>query len=262
MDDPLEVTYNPSFEDLLQHQCPKVAFFHIGKTAGTSIQVALSRYLSDTKIKLYEYHCYDANLRIADLASRLDSLPELSIVVSVREPLARWISAWNWDCYKLSIDHSFVDSWPELKASLLAYQSCPALVDGLRRDEPGAKVVANYGHMYMGHSWYLHSQIVSSFKECHMNVVTFEHLGQDLLATINQIRARFGYPLICSIDLPREKTDYQSHAVGFPFASVNELSSPQVDFMKDKILCADYQAIRCLSQQVGQWPMGCEVATG
>lgn len=237
------MTFNPDVRDLLQHQGPKVVFIHIGKTAGTTIQNTLLRYLSDTKIKLYEYHCHDANLRIAGLSQRLSDIPELSIVVPVRDTLERWISAWNWDCSRLSADYAFVDSWPELKASLSVYKSCPELIDALHKGEPGAELLSNYGHICMGHSWYLPSWIASSLVDSHVNLVAFDRLGQDLLSTLNQVRAGFGYSSILSIDLPREKMDYKSSFLDFPFARVGDLSSAQINFMKDIVLAADYRAI-------------------
>jgi hypothetical protein len=247
---PLAVNFNPSPRDLAQQAGPKIAFVHIGKTAGTSIQKALTRYLGDTQFSLYEYHCYNCNKRLAELIRNPSMRSDVYFVIPLRDPLERWISAWNWEFSRMSVNHSFLDSHPTIRQSLSSFPSCPEHIDALIRGDVDAKTLARYGHLCMGHSWYLPAVIASKIKASHINIIAMDHLGRDALMTINRLRLLYGYESLDSIDLPKEKTDYKLSFPGFHFAKIEALTRRQISFMRDDFLAPDYRAIDSLLLQL------------
>jgi hypothetical protein len=250
IDSSLAVKFNPSPKDLLQQVGPKIAFVHIGKAAGTSIQKALSRYLGDTQISLYEYHCYNCNKRLAELICSPNFGLDVSFVIPVRDPLERWISAWNWEFSRMSVNHDFLDSHPRIRQSLSLFASCPSHIDALLDGDDDAILLARYGHLRMGHSWYLPPAVARMIKASQINIITMDHLERDTLATINRIRREYGYETYGSIDLPNEKTNYKSSFPDFCFAKIEALSSRQTNFMRNEFLVPDYRAINSLFLQL------------
>ena len=70
----------------------------MGKCAGSTIKLALSDRLPDD-CSLIEFHCFDAN-KLIEKYSRVYGGDDY-FVVAARDPISRFISAYNWDKHNL-----------------------------------------------------------------------------------------------------------------------------------------------------------------
>ena len=146
------LSFNPPnayIESKLNEFC--IHFIHIGKCAGTSIIQALKRDINCNNI--FEYHTFDANecLRYSIKTHSSSNYEKQFFVIAIRDPIARWNSAYNWDLHNMvlknniSIENSVFSKFPNINM----------LARGILNDNLEAKKFGKYGHMGLGHSFYI-----------------------------------------------------------------------------------------------------------
>jgi len=147
----MRLLFNPE-DDVMRSIAGKhIVFIHVGKCAGESIIECLSKYLPDTTV-LCEFHVYDANVRL----SRICEAPsrDLNFVVAKRDPLTRFVSAFNWDKHNLFFagklqgtrSDEFFRAFPSVNDLGVALGSDIYEVRRMAED------FSRFGHMGMGQS--------------------------------------------------------------------------------------------------------------
>lgn len=179
----MEAVMNPAPADMelgwTQDRRRKIIFIHVGKCAGGSIIISLRNAL-DSRFVMYELHCHDANLIIREIMTRDDG--DLIYLVATRDPVARFVSAYNWDKHNIyfcknSIDRSYDPLFEE-------FRSIDTLALALGSDDTTiakrALDFARFGHMGMGLAWYTPRDIVQALPQDRTFLCQTEHLARDL----------------------------------------------------------------------------------
>jgi len=182
----------------------KIAFIHIGKTGGTTLDALLKPKISNYK----EYHMV-RNYR-----------PGESYILWVRNPISRFVSAFNHSYYSVHTDpktipifdlehclnpyhvkkalrQPFVFS-PQYDSLVRTFESANHLAESLTSEDESLRTKAvelmNHPteHLQKGIGWYLHN---GSFVETHKDAILFvgrlEHMRDD----IDLLSSKLGVPL-------------------------------------------------------------------
>ena len=221
-------SFNPEAAQVLSTSLnkPTIALIHIGKCAGESILEAIRLNFNSNEVDLYEFHIFDANKRIKTLLSQCQDKHQLHWIICTRDPLQRWISAFNWD------NHTFHQSkhymcHPRATAFHQHYPSAKSLAAGLNQNSSEAIAYAKfhhlaYGHIAMGADWYLPAQTRQYLKPTQSSIIRTEEIQNDydlaVQSILNQFQAlRKRQP--CSV--PMTKQSYQDR---YPKKTFHQLS--------------------------------------
>lgn len=202
----MKISFNPAPEAVIQqYSKTQIVFVHVGKCAGESILEIMSQ-LPTEKYQLNEFHCFDANKRIAEILDH--DQPHIVYVIAKRDPVSRFVSSFNWDKHNLYLKERLsglgqegydLFSTPEDLASSLSSG------DSARRE--CAERFSKFGHMGMGQSWYTPVASVDRFPESRTYVVDTASIERD----IRLVMGRLGQPISdLSWKPPRHKSDYFS----------------------------------------------------
>ncbi|MEL5879408.1 hypothetical protein [Cereibacter sphaeroides] len=154
---------------------------HVGKCAGESVIRSLRPQVPD----LHVYHVRDANLRLADAVLRRD--PSDIFIVLTRDPVARFVSAFEWDFHSKSIDGDGRrlrnEVWGRIfEAFRTANDLAEALTDPAsdRRQLAFSAFTASKLHMQFDLGWYLPPHIAAELPAGRTHLIRTERLGADL----------------------------------------------------------------------------------
>jgi len=155
----------------------KLHHIHIGKCAGSSI----NKVLNKNGFRFEEYHCFDADKEISNLLEkpRADDY----FVISLRDPIKRFISAFNWEVYEKVIgDKPLMPKW---KAVFDTFGSVNELAESLSENNENS-ALANYAifesklHLHLGIAWYLKPEQVRLLPKDRTVVVRTERFKEDM----------------------------------------------------------------------------------
>ena len=221
-------SFNPEPAQLLRASLnkPTIALIHIGKCAGESILEAFRLNFSSNEVDLYEFHIFDANDRIKTLLSQSQDKHQLHWIICTRDPLQRWISAFNWD------NHTFHKSkhyacHPRANAFHQHYPSAKSLAAGLNQNSSEAIAYTKfhhlaYGHIAMGAHWYLPGQTRKYLKPTQSSIIRTEEIQKDydlaVQGILNQFQA-LSKRQPCNV--PMTKQSYQDR---YPRGTFNQVS--------------------------------------
>jgi hypothetical protein len=214
----LKSTFNPSPEQVLSLNTKPILFIHVGKCAGTSIRDSLLN-LIPTGFTLHEMHCRDANSRIAEIVENDDG--EIEYVICTRDPVARFISAFNWDKHNMHFQGTLKG-----RKEGLAYDQFPtinAIVQGLQsyivEERQLATVLATSKslHMGMGQSWYTPLEVVERLPLARTSVIDAYAVKDGIIKLTQKLGCEPPDPTWTA---PWEKSDYKlsypDHEKEFP----------------------------------------------
>lgn len=158
---------------------------HVGKCAGSSINSALFQLEIDFK----EYHCGDANKQIAELIDN-DS-DENIYLISTRDPMRRFISAFNWDKYeKIMLQNTENLHWQSIYEK---FSSVNHLVESFESEDKELRRLAQYSishsmlHMQLGISWYLPLALSKRLPGERVFVLNTESLLEDFNCFVRKV---------------------------------------------------------------------------
>ena len=242
--------FNPTLEDLEQRlrSTNKIILLvvHVGKCAGESIITALEETFTSNEVEVIEYHTFDSNMLIRESLPLLHKHSDrIHIVTCTRNPVDRWISAFNWDYHTFFLSSQFY--CPD-RIIQLHRQYCSALelTNGLMRKEIEAHELATfkhlaYGHMAKGISWYLPEEIIDNLPKQAISTINVETIQNDfnqcihtITTTFNQIGKREPTPI------PKTKQNYQQWYKSGAFSAARQFSDAQRQFL-EQFLNEDYK---------------------
>lgn len=218
----------------------KIAFIHIGKCAGESIMTYLRCALPPESFTLFEYHCFNANILIEDLVVEAQKDPRIVIVVSIRDPLERWVASFNWDY------HHVVLSTPEpVGVYMKMMRQYPHVQDLARSIAKRNQKACKYGrlhHMGMGPAWYLPESIIKKLPKDRTYIIRLENIKADLTSMTKRIAMKSSILNAHShIHVPLTKSSYKNAYPAGTFGDLKDLSLAEVHMMKE-YLQEDYRA--------------------
>lgn len=185
----MKIHFNADPTDIFAIEKKKILFVHVGKCAGGSIMHVLEGRLSDDFV-LYEMHVYDANKRIRAV---VESDPgDIIYLVAKRDPVSRFVSAFNWDKHNLFLKGTLKNTkWEKY---YMRFPTVDSLLSGLlcddRSDQTIAEEFSRFGHMGMGQEWYTPQNVLERLPEDRTYFVDTASLRHDLLAILNALGQR------------------------------------------------------------------------
>jgi hypothetical protein len=186
----LRIEFNPDPEVVLSTTTDSIVFIHVGKCAGESIMHALRRRLPDD-LTMWEMHVYDADRRIRRI---VEAAPEnITYLVAKRDPVARYISAYNWDKHNLFLKGTLKGTkWEDFYRR---FPTVEALVSGLSASDPCEREMATefsrFGHMGMGQAWYTPPDVLDRLPRDRTHCLDTATLRRDLLGVLDAL----GHPV-------------------------------------------------------------------
>jgi len=171
---------------------------HVGKCAGSSINQALNQ----RGIHFTELHCGDANVRLKSVLKNDDGAN--IYLISARDPIKRFVSAFNWDKYEKIIKKKANNAnWNNIYDTFHSVNCLVESLDSGDKHSRLAKFAVNNSklHMELGLSWYIPIDIVSELPFGRTVLVQTESLLNDF----NMFLAQF-YPIKAGFEtMPRDK---------------------------------------------------------
>ena len=225
-----------------------VIFVHVGKCAGGSILHALRSNFREDIVKVWEYHCFDANHLLADLNDLVSSAGNRIIAISTRDPIARFVSSYNWDYYlnvlkrspssRLKIDCCY-EEFSSISELVRALDDSPRMAeaqDFIHYKQHG------YGHMRMGISWYLPYKTLINLDPHKTFCLRLEKLDYDLIRLINHLSNLTGFAEKKSLNIIKDKAHYDRLVPQFnPNKTLRteekDILLKKVDFLKNDYKC-------------------------
>ena len=227
-------SFNPDPLDLLASaaQKPTIALIHIGKCAGESVLDALRMNFSHEELNLCEFHIFDANERLDQLFKKIKDTDQIHCLVTTRDPLARWVSAFNWDTHTFHRSQQFF-CHPNAVHFHQRYPSAKSLAAGLAKSEQEAINFASfhhlaYGHIAMGADWYLPASRRSYLNRATSSVIRTERIQQDYESCIRSILNQFtNLSDRQAIAVPKTKQSYHTRYPEHSFSQLTDLTETE-----------------------------------
>ena len=237
--------FNPIHIDTgsLQEQIV-ICVIHIGKCAGESILNTLQKNITKKNTRIIEFHIFDADMILPAFFHTTLQCTNIHWIILTRDPLTRWISAFNWDKHIFSIN-SHLYCHAHFKHLMQKYKNAKKLIKDLIRNNEAAFELSSFhhlacGHMQMGQAWYLERFPIDKLSTSQTSVIRTEHIAYDYERCIHDLENRF--PCLKTnykTDIDRTKSNYQNCYRHDRFTKVNDLTIDEINFMKN-FLSNDY----------------------
>ena len=237
--------FNPIHIDTgsLQEQIV-ICVIHIGKCAGESILNTLQKNITKKNTRIIEFHIFDADMILPAFFHTTLQCTNIHWIILTRDPLTRWISAFNWDKHIFSIN-SHLYCHAHFKHLMQKYKNAKKLIKDLIRNKEAAFELSSFhhlacGHMQMGQAWYLERFPIDKLSTSQTSVIRTEHIAYDYERCIHDLENRFPYlKTNHKTDIDRTKSNYQNCYRHDRFTKVNDLTIDEINFMKN-FLSNDY----------------------
>lgn len=197
----------------------KLIHVHIGKCAGSSINLILQKF----QLPFEELHCFDANVILRERLNNDDGTN--LYLISIRDPVERFVSAFNWDKYeKIIVNKTANPLWNEIYKN---FTSVNDLVEALstsnchRRELAHKAVSASFLHMHLSVSWYIPYDIIEFLPKERTFLVRTENFFND-----------FYYFLKDNYKITLEERDLQKDKSSNEF--LNKIGVEKPRFLSDK----------------------------
>jgi hypothetical protein len=179
---------------------------HVGKCAGESVAKALEQH----GLVFTEHHCGQANVEIADrvLAGDDNDL----FVILVRDPVSRFVSAFEWDLLEKFIAGEKPQDNPFWLPVYDTFDSANSLAEALTSPNASLRSVADYAmrsshlHMHYDLAWYLPPHIAERLSRKNSHAIRTEHINDDFARLLDRV----GVPMKDGFSVPFFKNNYKS----------------------------------------------------
>mgnify|MGYP001363266602 CR=1 FL=1 len=209
---------------------------HIGKCAGGSINLGLHQL----GISFEELHCGDANIT---LKQRLKADTGNNIyLISLRDPISRAISSFNWDKYeKLIVQKSTNELWNKIYARFANLESLVSAYGSCDKELAALAELAfkeSNLHLHLGLAWYVPEEIAKLLPPKRTFILHTESLDSDFgrMLSLHFPSTEF------NAALPRDK-DNKSFLSQANIPSPKFLSEESINKLRSEILKDDYRVL-------------------
>lgn len=232
--------FNPSIEFFRTSQVQlKIIFIHVGKCAGESILSYLRCALPPESFCLFEYHVADANRLIEEVLGEIVNDAQAIVVISTRDPLDRWVAAFNWDYH-----NTVLSSTEPLKTFMRMIEAYPSVADlarGIAKNDQKARRYGRLEHMGMGVSWYLPATLLDSLPAGRTYTINLQTMHSDLVRMLTELRDGRSMPEIQILrHVPQTKANYKDAYPANTFGHLHDLRIEEINAMK-AYLRLDYE---------------------
>ncbi|MFD3322135.1 phytanoyl-CoA dioxygenase family protein [Alteromonas macleodii] len=141
----------------------------------------MNKVLTDCSLSFKEYHCFDADVEVKKVILNQNSND--FFVISVRDPIDRYISAFNWEIFeKVQGEKPLHKKWEELFDSFANANEMAEALSG----SPAERELSNYGfteshlHFHLGIAWHLPIECVCQLPKERTIVIKTETFNTDI----------------------------------------------------------------------------------
>jgi hypothetical protein len=181
----------------------KIIHVHIGKCAGGSINLGLHKL----GLPFEELHCGESNNILKNRLMNDDG--SNLYIISLREPIARVISSFNWDKYEKIISQRVANpTWSLIYSS---FENVDALVAGYSSNNIETKKIARVAfeesqlHIQLGLAWYVPPEVALKLPPKRTVLLRTEYLNDDF-----QVMLSNHFPnKVYNGELPKDKDNKQ-----------------------------------------------------
>ncbi len=242
----MRITMNTPHAQMIAPHQTRIVMIHVGKCAGSSVILSLSRALTDRYV-MYEMHTDVATRIIRDTLASKDE--EFIYLIMLRDPIARFVSAYDWDKHSIFLAGRVRN--PVFRAHFEEFTNVDMLARALS-SEDGAQAeraleFAQFGHMGMGQAWYMPPDVVEALPAGRSFLCETETLDRDLQRFAGLMDSRY---LEQRLQIPRDKADYKN-----AYDKPDEIFGPPLSKLARRnlriFLNDDYGTQRALKQRFG-----------
>jgi len=154
-----------------------IIHIHVGKCAGSSINKALNQ----SRVEFVELHCGDSSNELNRLFEQ--DKGDNVYLISTRDPIKRFISAFNWDKYEKTVKNKTRNlEWIKIYDT---FSSANHLAESLTSTDEKLRDYAEFVftdsnlHIEFGLSWYISLEQASRFPKSRTFIVNTESLVSD-----------------------------------------------------------------------------------
>lgn len=211
---------------------------HTGKCAGESVIKTLHACTDPKETRICEFHIFDANTALNQALQITKQSKHIYWIILTRDPLARWISAFNWDQHVFFFNQ-YLYGHKSFSKLFRQYRNARHLIRGLMRDKRSASDLSHFEHlacgqMQMGQAWYLNDRALNALPKNRTSIIRTEDIDQDFEKCINSIKSRFPNTKIDSSAKPEKtKNNYQLRYPALTFTKKTDLSPKETDFLRN-----------------------------
>ena len=218
---------------------PHLVFVHVGKCAGSSISSALFRGGE----RFTELHGLNKFPHMRELVKN----PSLFFLISVRDPVSRFLSSFYWDRWEKREKKGIEGPnglWREIFDT---FETANDLAEALSSTEEAPRTLAakalrnSYLHMHLGLSWYLPLDVAEMLPTDRTATTRVEDIDDDFAS----FAVKFGLENPSRFfPLPREKSARRGNSL----PDRNHLSDVARKNLRG-MLAPDYAVLECLSRR-------------
>ncbi|MCK5537011.1 MAG: sulfotransferase family 2 domain-containing protein, partial [Bacteroidales bacterium] len=150
---------------------------HIGKCAGGSFNKTLMR----KRIKFQQGHCGNSNIEIKERI--LNQNPDDYFVITLRDPIDRFVSSFNFDKYEKTIERKCKNAlWSKIYEEFNSVNELVEafLSENIKRQSLAFRTVFNSNlHIHMGLSWYLDFETILKLPLDRTSIIRTEYFNAD-----------------------------------------------------------------------------------
>ena len=129
---------------------PTIGVIHVGKCAGESVLESLRSCFPEEKLRIVEYHIFDANRILREAIPQTTNNENIHWIILTRDPISRWISAFNWDYHTYHLNQYFYCS-KKISVQLAQHNNCLQLLHGISDGQEDAIQFSQIHHLTYGH---------------------------------------------------------------------------------------------------------------
>ncbi|QNJ02038.1 hypothetical protein [Synechococcus sp. PROS-U-1] len=245
--------FNPErLEQVDSAEIATICVIHVGKCAGESVLDSLRKSFPKESTCIIEYHVFDANIILKNIINKFADHENIHWIILNRDPIKRWISAFNWDqhlyhlnqyfyCHKLASKH------------LARYKSCLELARGISERHNEALQLSRFhhlafGHMAMGQAWYLTEDLINKMSPTRTSLICTEQIGIDFELSIKKITSQFSFLKASKAKIVHTKNMYQRRYKSNTFKIPSDFSAKEAANLREH-LSSDYNIQASLKER-------------
>ena len=232
--------FNPSELNQNEHkEKATICVIHTGKCAGESVIESLKKSFAKSQARIIEYHVFDSNNILKNAITATANNNSFHWVVLTRNPVSRWISAFNWDYHLYHLNQYFF-CHDQAKKGLSLYSDCLALSRGISEKKDEAIRLSKFnhlafGHMAMGQAWYLTEDLINHMRPSTTSLIRTESIETDFQQCIQKITSQFSFLEASSIKIIHTKNRFQNRYKAGTFKTISDFNKKEIKALEEHL---------------------------
>ena len=230
-----------------------IGVVHVGKCAGESVIESLRKAFPEGNVRIIEFHIFDANRILREVLPQSADNENIHWIFLTRDPITRWISAFNWDHHTYHLNQYFYCN-KQISEHLARYKNCLELVRSMSKGQQDAIQFSQinhltYGHMAMGQAWYLSTDLIDQANPSRTSLIRTEKIDIDFESSIHKITSQFGFLKPYKAVVVHKKVNYKARYRPETFKTLSDFKEQDLNTLKQHLL-DDYRIHKLLQERL------------